>query len=130
METDLINNIHKRTNAALESKDSKVFEKIFDKDLEYIQADGKILSKAEYIDELEKTFRKVKSIQTSQYRIKSSSEHEIFTEKIARKSVIIKPKMIFLTDKQTIQTEEIFQWKIINGEWKVIKVEVVLEEKY
>ncbi|MFC4211941.1 nuclear transport factor 2 family protein [Pedobacter lithocola] len=130
METDLINDTHKKVNAALESKDSTAFETVFAENLEYIQADGKTLTKAEYIADLDKTFRKTKSLQTSQYRIKSSFEHEIFTEKIARKSVIIKPKMIILTNKQTIQTEEVFHWKVMDGEWKVVKVEVILEERY
>ena len=134
METDLIiseiNEQHKKANTALENKDAGCYMSIFDDSLTYTTADQTKLNKLEYSTETEKNFRRVKRIETSHYRIKSSFENEIFIEKIARKSVIIKPKFLVLSKKQTIQTEEIFHWKNISGEWKVIAVEVVLEEKY
>ncbi|RYD75963.1 MAG: hypothetical protein EOP55_12410 [Sphingobacteriales bacterium] len=134
METDLIiseiNEQHKKANTALENKDAGSYMYIFDDSLTYTTADQTKLNKLEYSTETEKYFRRIKRIETGHYRIKSSLEGDVFTEKIARKSVIIKPKLLILSKKQTIQTEEIFQWKNISGEWKVIAVEVVLEEKY
>jgi len=134
METDLIisaiNDLHKKANAALENKDATLYLAIFDDSLTYTNADNTKLDKLAYSNEIEKYFRRLKRIETSQYRIKSSFENDVFTEKIARKSIIIKPNLLMLSKKQTIQTEEIFHWKNINGEWKVIAVEIVLEEKY
>ena len=134
METDLIisalNELHQKSNAALENKDAAAYLSVFDDSLTYTLADQTKLNKQEYSNETAKYFKRAKRIETSHYRIKSSFENEVFTEKITRKSIIIKPKLLVLSKKQTIQTEEIFHWKNINNEWKVIAVEVVLEEKY
>jgi len=134
METDLIisaiDDLHKKANAAFENKDATLYLAIFDDSLIYSNADQTKLDKQAYSNEIEKYFRRSKRIETSQYRIKSSFENDVFTEKIARKSIIIKPNLLMLSKKQTIQTEEIFHWKNINDEWKVIAVEIVLEEKY
>jgi len=134
METDFIisaiNELHKKADTALENKDAGAYLSIFDDSLIYTTGDQTKLNKLEYLAETEKYFRRAKRIETSHYRIKSSLENEVFTEKIARKSVILKPKLLVLSNKQTIQTEEIFHWKNIDGAWKVIAVEVVLEEKY
>lgn len=134
METDLIisaiNNLHKKANTALENKDTALYLSIFDDSLIYANADQTKLDKRAYSNEIEKYFKRIKRIETSQYRIKSSFENETFTEKIARKSIIIKPNLLVLSKKQTVQTEEVFHWKKINNEWKVIAVEIVLEEKY
>jgi len=134
METDLIisaiNDLHKKANIAIVSKDAAAYLSIFDDSLIYTNADQTKLDKQAYSNETEKYFRRTKRTETSHYRIKSSFENDIFTEKIARKSIIIKPHLLVLSKKQTIQTEEIFHWKNTNNEWKVISVEVVLEEKY
>jgi len=134
METDLIisaiNDQHKKANFAIESKDAAAYLSVFDDSLTYTNTDQTKLDKQSYSNETEKYFRRSKRIETSHYRIKSSFDKEVFIEKIARKSIIIKPKLLVLSKKQTIQTEEIFRWKNINNEWKVISVEVVLEEKY
>lgn len=134
METDLIisaiNNLHKKANTALENKDTALYLSIFDDSLIYANADQTKLDKRAYSNEIEKYFKRIKRIETSQYRIKSSFENETFTEKIARKSIIIKPNLLVLSKKQTIQTEEVFHWEKINNEWKVVAVEIVLEEKY
>ncbi|QPH38276.1 hypothetical protein [Pedobacter endophyticus] len=134
METDLIlsaiNEIHKKANRDLENRDAIAYVTIFDDALRYTKADGKTLNKRDFIYDLEKALKSAKSIETSHYRIKSSVENDVFTEKIARKSVIIKPNLLIFSKKQTIQTEEVYHWQNINGEWKVISVEVVLEEKY
>jgi len=134
METDLIisaiNELHKKANSALENKNADAYNSVFDDSLTYTQANGVKLGMKAHKAETEKYFRRIKQIETSQYRIKSSFEHGIFTEKIARKSIILKPKLFIFSKKQTIQTEEIFHWKNTNNEWKVVAVEVVLEEKY
>lgn len=134
METDLIisaiNELHKKANNALENKNTDLYMAIFDDSLTYTNADQTKVDKQAYSNEIAKSFKGAKQIETSHYRIKSSFENEVFTEKIARKSIIIKPKLLVLSKKQTIQTEEIFHWKNINNEWKVIAVEIVLEEKY
>lgn len=134
METDLIistiNDLHKKANSALENKYAANYLSVFDDSLLYTNADQTKLDKQAYSNEIEKFFRRTKRIETSQYRIKSSFENDVFTEKIARKSIIIKPNLLVLSKKQTIQTEEIFHWKNINGEWKVFAVDIVLEEKY
>ncbi|MCZ4223860.1 hypothetical protein [Pedobacter rhodius] len=134
METDLIisaiNELHKKANAALESRDATTYTSIFDESFTYTRADGIKLDKKDYSNDIERYFRRIKRMETSHYRIKSSFENEVFTEKIARKSIIIRSKLLLLSKKQTIQTEEIFHWKNIDNEWKVIAVEVVLEEKY
>jgi hypothetical protein len=134
METDLIisaiNEIHQKADQALENKDVTAYTAIFDEDLTYTPAEGVTLNKRDYTIDLKKYFGNLKEIHTSYYRIKSSFENEVFTEKIARKSVVLKPNLLVFSKKQTIQTEEIYHWKNIRGEWKVIAVEVVLEEKY
>jgi hypothetical protein len=134
METDLIisaiNEMHKKADQALESKDVTAYAAIFDEDLTYTPAESVVLNKRDYTIDLKKYFSNLKEIHTSYYRIKSSFENEVFTEKIARKSVILKPNLLIFSKKQTIQTEEIYHWKNIKGEWKVIAVEIVLEEKY
>jgi hypothetical protein len=134
METDLIisaiNEIHKKADQALESRDVTAYAAIFDEDLAYTPAEGVALNKRDYTIDLKKYFSNLKEIHTSYYRIKSSFENEVFTEKIARKSVILKPNLLIFSKKQTIQTEEIYHWKNIKGEWKVIAVEIVLEENY
>ena len=134
METDsiisAINEIHKKANEALQNKDAVGYATIFDESLQYTLGDGKTLNKRDYSYDLAQLLKSAKSYETSHYRIKSSTENDVFTEKIARKSVIIKPNLLFFTKKQTIQTEEVYHWKSIRGEWKVIAVEVVLEEKY
>ncbi|RDC54379.1 hypothetical protein DU508_21915 [Pedobacter chinensis] len=134
METDLIistiDALHKKANQAIENKDAEAYFLIFDQSFQFTGADGKVLNLRDYKLDTQSLFRNAKSIETSHYRIKSSFENEIFNEKIARKSVIIKPNLLVFSKKQTIQTEEIYQWKKIAGEWRVISVEVVLEEKY
>ena len=134
METDLIisniNAIHNKANSALESKDLAAYLSIFDDSLTYTQADQTKLDKSAFAEEIRKYFRRTKRIETSQYRIKSSLEGDVFTEKVARKSINIKPKLLLFSKKQTIQTEEIFHWRNTGSEWSVVAVEVVLEEKY
>lgn len=134
METELIisviNESHKKANIALENKDATAYVSNFDDSFQYTPANGISLNKRDYTYDLEKYLKRVKRLETSQYRIKSSFENEVFTEKIARKSIVIKSNLLFFSKKQTIQTEEIYQWKNIKGEWKVVAVEVVLEEKY
>jgi len=134
METDLIisavSDLHKKASSALENKDTASYLSVFDDSLIYTNADQTKLDKQAYSNETEKYFRRSKRIETSHYRIKSSFENDIFTEKIARKSIVIKSNLLVLSKKQTIQTEEVFHWKYIDNEWKVIAVEIVLEEKY
>lgn len=134
METDLIisaiNEIHKKADQALESKDLTAYTEMFDDGLSFTPAEGPTLNKRDYVLDLKKHIGNLKKIHTSYYRIKSSFENEVFTEKIARKSVILKPNLLIFSKKQTIQTEEIYHWKNIKGEWKVIAIEIVLEEKY
>ncbi|WP_293305782.1 hypothetical protein [Pedobacter sp. UBA5917] len=134
METDLIlsaiNEIHQKANQAFENKDLTAYTAIFDDSLSFTPFEKPAINKRDYTIDLKKHFGSTKEIHTSYYRIKSSTEDDIFIEKIARKSVLLKPKLIVLSKKQTIQTEEIYHWKNIKGEWKVIALEIVLEEKY
>ncbi|TCD29542.1 hypothetical protein EZ456_00565 [Pedobacter psychrodurus] len=134
METDLIisaiSEIHKKADQALESKDLTAYTAMFDDTLSYTPAKGAALNKRDYTLDLKKYFGNLKEIHTSYYRIKSSFEEEVFTEKIARKSIILKPNLLIFSKKQTIQTEEIYHWKKVKGEWKVIAIEITLEEKY
>ena len=134
METDsiisAINEIHQKADQALERKDVTAYTSIFNEGFTYTPAEGAGLNKRDYTIDLKKYFGQIKEIHTSYYRIKSSFESEIFTEKIARKSVILKPNLLIFSKKQTIQTEEICHWKNIKGEWKVIAIEITLEEKY
>jgi len=134
METDLIisaiNEIHKKADQALENKDVTAYTAMFDNSITYTPAEGIALNKRDYTIDLKKYFGRIKEIQTSYYRIKSSFKNEVFTEKIARKSVILKPRLLIFSKKQTIQTEEIYHWKNVEGEWKVIAIEITLEEKY
>ncbi|GGH13839.1 hypothetical protein [Pedobacter zeae] len=134
METDLIlsaiNELHQKANQALENKDVTAYTAMFGNDLSFTPFEKPTINKRDFTIDLKKYFSGIKEIQTSHYRIKSSVEGGIFTEKIARKSVILKPKLLVFTKKQTIQTEEIYHWKISKGEWKVIALEIVLEEKY
>ena len=101
METDLIisalNELHQKSNAALENKDAAAYLSVFDDSLTYTLADQTKLNKQEYSNETAKYFKRAKRIETSHYRIKSSFENEVFTEKIARKSIIIKPKLLVLS---------------------------------
>ena len=134
METDLIisaiNELHQKANLALENKDATAYTAMFDDGLNFIPFEKPTLNKRDFTIDLKKYLSGIKEIHSSYYRIKSSMEDDVFTEKIARKSVLLKPKMLVLSKKQTIQTEEIYHWKNIKGEWKVIALEIVLEEKY
>ncbi|WP_406824531.1 hypothetical protein [Pedobacter sp. KACC 23697] len=134
METDLIlseiNELHQKANQALENKDLMAYTSMFGDDLSFTPFEKPTINKRDFTIDLKKYFSGARTIQTSHYRIKSSVENDIFTEKIARKSVILKPNLLFFTKKQTIQTEEIYHWKNSKGEWKVIALEITLEEKY
>jgi len=134
METDLtisaIDALHVKEDIALQAKNADGYFSIFDPSFEYTGSNSITINFRDYKADIQRAFRNAKSIETSHYRIKSSFENEVFTEKIARKSVIIKPNLLVFSKKRTIQTEEVYQWKKISGEWKVIAVEVVLEEKY
>ncbi|QDW27590.1 hypothetical protein [Pedobacter sp. KBS0701] len=134
METDLIlsaiNELHQKANLALENKDLMAYMAIFDDAFSFTPFEKSTITKRDFTIDLKKYFNSAKEIHTSHYRIKSSIEDDVFTEKIARKSVILKPKLLIFSKKQTIQTEEIYHWKNIKGEWKVIAIEIVLEEKY
>lgn len=134
METDLIisaiDSLHQMANKALEAKQPDVYFSIFDPAFQFTGADKTTLNLRDYKADVQSVFRKSKSIETSHYRIKSSFEDGIFKEKIARKSIIVKANLLILSKKQTIQTEEVFSWKNVNNTWKVIAMEVVLEEKY
>lgn len=134
METDLIiseiNVIHKKIDLALEQKDVDSYMRFLDESIDYKNADGTIWNKADLSDEIKKYFKSLKSLSTSHYRIKSSFDNEIFTEKIARKSVVHQSNLLIFTKKKTTQTEEIYQWKKFGNEWKVISIEITLEEKY
>jgi len=134
METDLIisaiSEIHKTADQALINKDADAYVAILDHNFVFTPAEGVTLNKRDYSIDLRKYFKDIKSFETSCYRIKSSFEDDVFTEKIARKSVIIRPNLLLFSKKQTIQTEEMVHWKNISGEWKVIAIEIVLEEKY
>jgi len=133
METDLIINeidaIHKKADVAFENKNISDYIVQFDESITYKNADATTFDKKELINETEKYFRRTKGISTTYYRIKSAVENDIFIEKIARKSIIYIKGLLF-TKKQTIQTEEIFHWKKLNAQWKVVEVEITLEEKY
>jgi len=134
METDLIisaiNEIHQAANQALINKDADAYVAILDHNFVFTPAGGVTLNKRDYSIDLRKYFKGVKSFDTSHYRIKSALENDVFIEKIARKSVVIRPNLLFFSRKQTIQTEEMVHWKNIRGEWKVIAIEITLEEKY
>jgi len=134
METDLIistiNKVHQTANQALIRKDADAYAAILDHNLVFTPAGGVPLNKRDYSIDLRKYFKGIKSFDTSYYRIKSVFENDVFTEKIARKSVVIRPNLLLFSKKQTIQTEEVLHWKNIRGEWKVIAIEIVLEEKY
>lgn len=134
METDLIVNeidvIHKKANLAFEHKDILAYMDHFDDSLKYQNADATTVTIDELRNQTEKYFKTIKDVNTTYYRIKSSFENEIFTEKIARKSIVYLKNLIIFSKKQTIQTEEIFHWKKINSKWKIMEAEVVLEEKY
>jgi len=134
METDLIlsaiNELHQKADQALESKNVTAYTAMFDDGLSFTPFEKPTINKRDFTIDLKKYFSGIKEIQTSRYRIKSSIEDDIFIEKIARKSVILKPNLLIFSKKQTIQTEEIYYWKNIKGEWKVIALEIVLEEKY
>ncbi|RQO70992.1 hypothetical protein DBR40_17270 [Pedobacter sp. KBW01] len=134
METDLIisaiNEIHKKANQALINRDADAYIAMLDDGFSFTPAGGAALNKRDYSIDLRKDFKGIKSFETSYYRIKSAFEDDVFTEKIARKSIIIKPNLLLFSKKQTIQTEETVHWKNIRGEWKVIAVEITLEEKY
>jgi len=134
METDLIisaiNELHQKANLALENKDVTAYAAMFDDAFSFAPFEKSAINKRDYTIDIKKHFNNAKEIHTSYYRIKSSIEDDFFTEKIARKSIILKPKLLVFSKKQTIQTEEIYHWKNINGDWKVIALEIVLEEKY
>lgn len=134
METDLIikaiDEAHKNINEALINKSAAAYLDYFDENLRYVEANGEILNKKQLDVEVGRYFNKTNEINTTHYRIKSSFEDVVFTEKIARKSVIHVKKLLFFSKKQTIQTEEIYHWKNINGNWRIISVEIPLEEKY
>lgn len=134
METDIIiseiDALHKKQDVALQAKDADQYFLIFDPSFQFTGSNSVTLNLRDYKADIQSFFRNSKSIETSHYRIKSAFENEVFTEKIARKSIIIKPNLLVFSKKQTIQTEEVYQWKNVGGEWKVLAVEVVLEEKY
>jgi len=134
METDLIistiDALHKREDVALQAKDADSYLSSFDPSFQFTGANSITLNLRDYKADIQSLFRNAKSIETSHYRIKSSFENEVFTEKIARKSVIVRPNLLVFSKKETIQTEEVYQWKNIGSEWKAIALEVVLEEKY
>ncbi|MET0570128.1 MAG: hypothetical protein ABWZ79_01775 [Pedobacter agri] len=134
METDIIiseiDALHKTQDVALQAKDADHYFLIFDPSFQFTGSNSVTLNLRDYKADIQSLFRNSKSIETSHYRIKSTFENEVFTEKIARKSIIIKPNLLVFSKKQTIQTEEVYQWKNVGGEWRVLAVEVVLEEKY
>ena len=134
METDLIiseiDAIHKKIDLALQQKDVGAYMYFLDESIDYKNADGTIFNKTELSDGIKRHFKSLKSLSTSHYRIKSSFDNEIFTEKIARKSVVHQSNMLIFTKKKTTQTEEIYQWKKFGNEWKAISIEITLEEKY
>jgi len=134
METDIIiseiDALHKKQDVALQAKDADQYFLIFDPSFQFTGSNSVTLNLRDYKADIQSLFRNSKSIETSHYRIKSAFENEVFTEKIARKSIIIKPNLLVFSKKQTIQIEEVYQWKNVGGEWKVLAVEVVLEEKY
>ncbi|OWK72529.1 hypothetical protein [Pedobacter sp. AJM] len=133
MEIDLIINeldtVHQKANLAFERKDISLYMSQFDDGIQYSNADATVYDRKELVYQTEKYFKKTKEISTTHYRLRSSIDGEIVSEKIARKTVV-QVKGIVFSKKQTIQTEEIFQWKNMGGNWKVIAVQVILEEKY
>ncbi|MCX2431829.1 MULTISPECIES: hypothetical protein [unclassified Pedobacter] len=133
MEIDLILNeldtVHQKANLAFERKDISLYMSQFDDGIQYSNADATVYDRKELVYQTEKYFKKTKEISTTHYRLRSSIDGEIVSEKIARKTVV-QVKGIVFSKKQTIQTEEIFQWKNMGGNWKVIAVQVILEEKY
>ncbi|GGE55930.1 hypothetical protein EV200_10347 [Pedobacter psychrotolerans] len=133
MEIDLttkeLDTVHQKANLAFEKKDISLYMSQFDNSIQYTKADATIYDRKELLYQTESFFKKTKEISTSYYRIKSSMDGEILSEKIARKSIVYVKGLVF-AKKQTIQTEEVFQWKKIQASWKVISVQVVLEEKY
>ncbi|WP_316802626.1 DUF4440 domain-containing protein [Pedobacter nototheniae] len=134
METDLIikaiDEAHKDINEALTTKSATTYLSYFDEGVRYVEANGEILDKKQLATEVDRYFNKTNKVDTTHYRIKFSFEEGVFLEKIARKSILLVKKLLFFSKKQTIQTEEIYQWKNINGRWKIISVEITLEEKY
>lgn len=134
METDLIisaiNEIHKTADQALIHKDADAYVALLDHNFVFTPDGGIALNKRDYSIDLRRYFKGIKSFETNYYRIKSAFEDDVFTEKIARKSIVIRPNLLFFSKKQTIQTEEMLHWKNISGEWKIIAIEIVLEEKY
>lgn len=133
MEIDLIINeldtVHQKANLAFERKDISLYMSQFDDGIQYSNADATVYDRKELVYQTEKYFKKTKEISTTHYRLRLSIDGEIVSEKIARKTVV-QVKGIVFSKKQTIQTEEIFQWKNMGGNWKVIAVQVILEEKY
>lgn len=134
METEQIKTeidaLQKALNVAFEEKQLENYMGYFSEEIKYSNFDGTVLNKTALAKQTKDIFERAKSIFTEYYRLKSSFDDEIFTEKIARKSKI-KNKLLFLFSKtQTIQSEEIYHWQKFNSGWKVTGVELVLEEKY
>ncbi|WP_443944942.1 hypothetical protein ACJVDH_18810 [Pedobacter sp. AW1-32] len=134
METDLIisqiNEIQRAANEAFEQKKISPFMTHFDEQLKYSIANGSVWTKKELGVQTEKFFSNAKQISKEYYRVKSSFENGVFVEKIASKIVINKSVLAVFSKKQTIQTEEVFHWKEISGQWRVTEASLILEEKY
>lgn len=125
-----IDSVQKKLNTALEEINLENYIVYFDDTLKYAHIDASIVNKQLFVSDTKKSFNQSKSIFTEYYRIKSSFNDGIFTEKIARKSKISTKMLLLFAKKQTIQTEEIYQWKKFEDGWKVVSVEITLEEKY
>ena len=125
-----IDSVQKKLYTALEEINLENYIVYFDDTLKYAHIDASIVNKQLFVSDTKKSFNQSKSIFTEYYRIKSSFNDGIFTEKIARKSKISTKMLLLFAKKQTIQTEEIYQWKKFEDGWKVVSVEITLEEKY
>lgn len=125
-----IDEIEIKLNNAYEGKNIAPFITYFDDDLKYTDADGSKLNKVAFIDQTKKVFENARSIVSEYYRVKSSLNEDVFTERIARKYKLNNKSFLLFTKKQTIQIEEIYHWKKNTDGWKIVAIEVVLEEKY
>ncbi|PWK78521.1 hypothetical protein LX99_02365 [Mucilaginibacter oryzae] len=125
---EAIDNAHIAANEAQQNKDFDFYMDFFTDDLQYKQLNGKTIGKKQLAANVKHYFNRVKSLSSSYQRTEINFSANEVTERLIQHSEVSIRVFVFFSKKWTVEREGIYKWKLIDGAWKIFKVEVLREK--
>jgi hypothetical protein len=132
MDTNLliteVDKTHLAANLALKNRDFDAYMGYFSDDLKYKQSNGKTIDKGQLSYDTKRYFYRIKSFDGMYTRLSSSFENDLFIEKLVQKATVTIRVFIFFSKKWTVEREGTYKWEKVDGDWKILDVEVTNEK--